>query len=149
MIAVKTWILIANGTHARVLLHGGIGHKLVEVPGMKISRPHLSAKEIMADKPGRTFDSKGSGRHAKEYHSSPEREQSKKMANELAVRLETKLRRGEYDRLILVAAPELLGHLRDAFPKSLTKVLHAELTKDLTQIADDKIAKHLSDVIAI
>ena len=63
---IITWILIADGTQARVLEHTGPGKGLVTIKGLDWSIPPLQTQDINADRPGRSHSSVGSGRSAME-----------------------------------------------------------------------------------
>jgi protein required for attachment to host cells len=147
MKAVRTWILIADSERARVLQNNGPGHGLAAIDDMSFSTPHLEARDIMADRPGRSFDSTGHTRHAMEYSSDPKRLHEitfmKSVADALAANA------GRYDRLILVAAPRALGDLRQALAKQVHDKVTADLDKDLTNIPEAKLAEHLASVIAL
>ena len=41
---------------------------------------------------------------------------------------------GDFDQLVVVAAPQMLGDLRQAFPEGLRKVIVAEIAKDFTKL---------------
>ena len=68
---VVTWVVVADGTQARVFENAGPGKGLHPVDGLRLEIEPLQASEIMADKPGRSFSSVGSGRSAMEYTSDP------------------------------------------------------------------------------
>ena len=59
-----TWILIADGTQARVVEHAGPGKGLTTVKGLDWSIPPLQPQDINADRPGRSHSSVGHGRSA-------------------------------------------------------------------------------------
>ena len=58
-----TWILIADGSRAKVFKVAGKG-KIEEKDEMAAAHP--PTRDLVSDRPGRTFDSLGDGRHAKE-----------------------------------------------------------------------------------
>jgi protein required for attachment to host cells len=142
-----TWIVIADGARARILSNTGPGKGLTPVEGAIFQGEHLPAREIMADKPGRTFESIGSARHAKEASSDPHELLKVEFLDTLASELIE--RDSEFDRLILVAPPHALGTLRKALNKPLENKVHAELRKDLTHIPNGELPRHLDAVIAL
>ena len=77
MKSVKTWILIANGSRARIVINEGVGRGVTAVAGKFFNRESQKGGDIMADRPGRTFNSEGTGRHAMEYSSDPVRERER------------------------------------------------------------------------
>jgi protein required for attachment to host cells len=52
-----------------------------------------------------------------------------------------------YDRLILVAAPRTLGDLRDVLSKNVFSRVIAEVDKELTEMPEAKVKKHLNDIV--
>ena len=145
----RTWILIADGAYARILLNDGPGRGVHLVPGLDFSVSHDADHEINADRPGRTFDRLGPGRHAKEPASSPHRLRKAKFAKDLVALLHHKLAEDAFDRLIVVAPPKTLGDLRSEMSKPVLNRISGELAKDLTQIPDRQIARQLEGVLAV
>jgi hypothetical protein len=80
----RTWILIADGSRARVLENDGPGHGLRVVDGMTFDGDHASTHEIVSDRAGRSHSSVGPGWSAIEAHSDPHRNLKKKFAHQLA-----------------------------------------------------------------
>lgn len=145
----RTWILIADGARARVLLNAGPGKGLAPVPKAVFEAPHPPDRDINADRPGRTFDSAGQGRHAMEPQTSPHRANKAAFAKTLADFLTAEKARRAFDRLIIVAPPAALGDLRAKLSKDVQAIVQAELPKDLTNTRDADIAAHLTDVLAV
>ena len=73
----------------------------------------------------------------------------KNFAASLAAVLRDELQGGSYNRLIIAAAPAMLGDLRAALSKQVTSVIIAEIDKDLTQVKDNELARHLEKVLAV
>lgn len=61
--------------------------------------------------------------------------------------LDTAEREKIYDRLILVAAPRTLGDLREALSKNVFSRVMAEVDKELTEMPETKIKKHLEKIV--
>lgn len=146
---VRTWILIANGARARVLLLEGVGKGLKALPSMVFGQKPKKASDIMADRPGRTFDSSGAGRHSMAYPSEPERGRERAFAAMLTGALKEAYEEGEFERLVLVAPPQALGDLRETLSLDLTRILRGTLAKDLTRLPNDDVPKHLEDLLAV
>ncbi len=144
----RTWILIADAGRAKVLLHRG-GGKLETVEGMSFTFDHKQAHELGADKPGRSFQSVGATRHAVSPHTDPERLEEKGFAATIVDRLDKAAGQTSFDHLVVVAAPTMLGDLRQALTPRLAALLTATLDKDLTKIPEAKLAEHLKDVLPV
>jgi protein required for attachment to host cells len=146
---IRTWILITDGARARVVLNTGPGHGIEAVDGFDFRSPNLASRAIEADRPGRTFDSQGPGRHHKEPSRTAHDRQEQEFVTQLAGFIDDQLKKDSFDRLILVAAPRALGDLRAAISDSVRNTVIAEVDKDLTHIPNDRLAKFLEDVLAV
>ncbi len=144
-----TWILIADGTQARVLEHGGPGKGLVTIKGLDWSIPPLQTQDINADRPGRSHSSVGSGRSAMEPRTDPAAHREAEFVRSVAGVLEEKAKAGAFDRLVIAAAPIALGNLRKVLSEHVRKVVVAELDKDLTNVPTPQLDKHLDGIIAV
>jgi protein required for attachment to host cells len=146
---VVTWIVVADGTQARVFENAGPGKGLHPVDGMRLEIEPLQASEIMADKPGRSFSSVGSGRSSMEYTSDPVEVREARFARQVADMLDEKRAAGAYDRLILAAAPNALGDMRKVLTPAVKEALMAELPKDLTNLPKPELDRHFASILAI
>ena len=146
---IRTWILVADGARARILENLGPGKGVSEVSGMEFAQDALRNREIMADRPGRSFESANQSRHAMEPPTDPKQMAETAFVTGLVEMLDEKFKAGAFDRLVLVAAPHALGDIRKAMPKGLAQVVYAELDKDLTKVPNSEIDKHLGEVIAV
>ena len=144
---ITTWIVIADGARARVMQNAGPGKGIGAVQGMVFEGDHASRVEIMADRPGRTFDSVGNARHAMEQSSDPHDELKAQFLKSIANTLQHHI--DDYNRLILVAPPQALGLLRKSLPAAVTRKVTAELGKDLTHVTNADLAQHLKTVLAV
>ena len=135
----RMWALVADGNRARIVR--GVGSKSEDAPAGELTL-HFDKKrlgEIMADKPGRAFSSVGGRRSAMEYASDPVREEGLHFAQEIAALLGRHLKAGEFDALLVYAAPRMLGFLRDAIPEALKSVIVSESDKDLTKLPEAEL----------
>ena len=126
-----TWVLVASGGKARVYQRDRIAG-LVAVPRMDFVNEQLPAREIMADKPGRTFDSAGSGRHAMEYVQDPTEAGEDRFAGEVTDALLAALGKNRFNRLVIAAAPAMLARLRRKMPEVMRGRVSAEVDRDYT-----------------
>jgi protein required for attachment to host cells len=144
-----TWILIADGARARILRHEGPGKGVQQVEGLEFSQGNKRAQDIMADRPGRSFQSAGDKRSAYEPQTDPVEKREADFVQRLAEYLETERQRGAFDRLVLVASPIALGALRASLNPHLDAMVMAELNKDLTKVPNNEMGKHLEGVLAV
>ena len=146
---VITWVVVADGARAKVYLNDGPGRGLAEIPGAELAGAHAATRDINADRPGRTFDSAGVGRHAKEPPTDAHREAKRKFARLVASLLQDGLNRAAYDRLVLVAPPQALGDLRRELGKGVQAKVSGELGKDLTHLPGHELPEHLATLLAV
>lgn len=144
-----TWILIADGTQARVLEHTGPGKGLATVKGLDWSIPPLQSQDIDSDRPGRGHSSGGSARSAMEPKTDPAQHREAEFVRTVAHELDRKAKDGAFDRLVIAAAPIALGNLRKVLSDFVKKTIVAELDKDLTNVPTANVDKHFDGIIAV
>jgi protein required for attachment to host cells len=146
----KTWIVVADGDQAKIFEHDGPGRGLHAVDGLTLEQSHLQARDIMADKPGRAGAGTAPGsRAAMEYHTDPVEVRERRFVERLADLLDERHEAGDFDRLLIAAAPAALGDLRPALSQGVREAIMAELPKDLTNIPTAKLAEHFDGLIAV
>ena len=146
-----TWILIADGAHARLFANHGPG-KGIEACWKPSTATIGPTTSWCATGLGRTFESSGSAgemRHAIEPRVDPHRELKRDFAKELAEMLDKRLSEKAYDRLVIVAPPKALGDLRAALSAHVKPLVYAELDKDLVKTPTAELPNHLGAVMAI
>ncbi len=148
MKSIRTYILIADGARARLLLSEGRGKALTEVPGSDIRIELKPDQDLSADRPGRVHESANVSRHAIEREDL-HRRGKERFAQSLAESLEKRLANHEFERLVIAAAPETLGSIRSALNDKVRAVIMAEVAKDLTKIPNPQIRPHLGEDLPI
>lgn len=146
---IKTWILIADGAQARLVYNDGPGHGVKAASEEILHGRNLPGREINSDRPGRTFDSAGEGRHAKEPPTDPRDNEKQHFLRRLAEVLDNGVKRARYDRLVIVAPPRALGQLRALLSDRVRAKVCGELDKDLIHVPTGELAQHLESVLAV
>jgi protein required for attachment to host cells len=145
-----TWVLIADGARARLLAQDKPFERLrPALEEEELTGTTAQSREIGSDRPGRSFDSAGQGRHAMAPPTDPQRYAKYAFARELAERLEEAVHAGRFDRLVLVAAPKTLGDLRELLPGPVKAKVVAEIDKDLTHVPVRELPRHLAAVLKL
>jgi len=143
------WILVANQAEAQIYssdrLPGSLS--LVEVLANKEGTAH--PRELVSDAPGRAFDSHGSGRHAMEPNTGVKEEQRRKFVKRMVDRLQLARVKGDFDQLVLLAAPAVLGVIRKTLTPDLEKTVIKEISKDLIGQGVDKVQSQLVRAFAL
>ncbi len=141
---IRTYILVADGARAHLLVSEGRGKPLTEVAGSDIRHDSKLDHELNSDRPGRVHESANVSRHAIERDDLHQREK-KRFAQSLADGLDKRLANGEFDRLVIAAAPETLGVIRSALSDKVRAAVLREVAKDLTKIPNPQVRLHLGD----
>jgi protein required for attachment to host cells len=148
-----TWIVLADGARARVVANKGPGIDLQPIYEEEDAKAMLPAREIEADRPGRTFDSGGrgnaaaQGRHAYESPTDPRRKLQADFIRGVAELLEDAALKGSFDRLVLIAPPKALGDLRSSLTKNVSRMVSEEIPKDLVGVPIHELPERLQDVL--
>lgn len=71
----------------------------------------------------------------------------KGFASEIASWLDNALRNDSYDRLVLIAAPGMLGNLRHAIGRNVLDRIVAEVDKDLTKMPEHELQAELARIV--
>ena len=146
---MRTWVVVADSCRARIFLAESPVAPLVELKAFENPQGRMHDRDITSDLPGRSFDSKGSGRHAMEPHTDPKHETVVEFARQIAAHLDTGRKNRDYEQLAIVAAPSFLGLLREQLNGQLAKLVSYELDKNLSQMDAAEIRKHMPERIPL
>jgi protein required for attachment to host cells len=141
-----TWVLVADGSRARLFVRQPDG-SLSPALDQELIGTNLPSREIASDRPGRTFDSGGQSRHAKEPPTDPARHAQAEFAREVALLLDGRRKAHAFDRMVVVAPPRFLGELRSFMPQQLRDLVAAEIAKDLTKSPPHELQRHLGAML--
>lgn len=143
-IATRTWALVVNGARCRILR--GVSGRGSDAPAELVLRSEArNLRDIMSDKPGRSFASMGGGRRsAMEYTSDPVAEDQQEFIRQIIALLESHRRAGDFDRLAIFAEHDMLGHLRRMMPQTLADLVVREVPKNLLHHSAQDLAEVVS-----
>ena len=158
----NNWIVVANNTAARIFTLVAPAPRLKDdslpTTGQELSR--LEEQEFLenpqgrvknqaldADRPGRAYQSAGKSRHGVTREVDAKTQEVIRFARQVAARLESARRQGEVERLVLVAAPEFLGLLRQHLSAELRRMIDQELSLDLLPMKAQEIRAHLPETL--
>ena len=146
MKAKITWVLVADGARARIVRGLATDAEAADRPeDLVFEIDHKQLREIMADRPGRSFASEGARRSAMEYGSDPVAEQEAAFAGMLLGELERRHAAGEFDRLGIVAEPRMLGLIRQKLSPQLGRTVVKEISKDWTKLPPGELRKAIAE----
>ncbi len=140
------WVVVADESSAIVYARDSRSGPLREVSSLANDVARMKTSELVSDSGGRSFDSKGKGRHTM----TNERVDAKKhaallFAKEIAGRIAEVMHDGSCLGFALVAAPRFLGILRDAISVATTAEPYATVDKAVVGKDTSTIEKLLVD----
>jgi protein required for attachment to host cells len=139
----RTWVVVAGSSAARIFAAPKPTGGLEEVESLVLPEGRMHPRQLASDLPGRAFDSVGGGRHALENEVDPREHAVNAFAHQLAERMAAARSQREVERLILVAAPEFLGKLRDSLDAPTRKLVESEFPLNLVKRSAAEIRRHL------
>ena len=142
-----SWIIVADGSQARILANDGPGTGLSLVSAHEALQARAHTAELGSDRPGRSFDSATPARHAMEPRVDWQRQEKDRFIARLAENIGAA--RERFDRLVLVAPPRTMGELHRRLDEHTKSKIAGELQKDLTWVALPELAPHLGDVLQL
>ncbi len=141
------WIVVADSGLARIFTTSKHAH-LKPLETLEHIESHMTASELVTDRPGRGYGKMGLSAHGLEPKTSPTRHEQHVFAKQIAVHLEHSFNLGLFTQLHLVAGPQFLGELRKLLAPNVRKVVVSELDKDLTKQSRTEIRSHLPTPLA-
>jgi protein required for attachment to host cells len=145
---IRTWVVIADAARVRVFETRGRGKGLAAVEDMAMEGELAPGRELTSDRPGRSFESVGSTRHAMEG-ADPRREQKRQFARRIADAVASRQAAKSFDRLVLVAPPATMGDLRAVLPDKVKAAVTAEVVADLTKTPVSELPARLEDHVRL
>lgn len=142
-----TWVVAADSAQAEIYRISKIGGRFEPIKGLSNAEGQLKGRDLTTDRPGRSFDSMGTGRHAMSSPEAPRNHAADGFAREICQFLESSRTRGQYDRLIVVAPPDFLGRLRKAITPAANHLVVESLAKNLVGQDGDAIRARLNSVL--
>jgi protein required for attachment to host cells len=142
----RTWYVVTDGGRARILL------KREEHDAFDTQREFVSADihrhthELGSERPGRTRESAASAHHTLQPREDLHRAEKRNFVYDVARALNEANARDEFDHLILVAPAHALGELNHALDAPTQRKIAARLQKDLTNVPNADLGKHLTDL---
>ena len=153
------FVIVADSGVARILrasgnwptpsgkMHGE--SRLEEIARLDSPAARQFKRELVSDRTGRVFDSRGRGgvgpptrsRHGAASDYDPRKVETERFAKRLSRRLDIERRRLRMYELVLIAAPRFLGVLRPELSGPTRELVSREVTRDLTHATDERILR--------
>jgi protein required for attachment to host cells len=103
--------------------------------------------DVTHDKPGRTFNSTGSIRHAIEPHTDRRQVEKHDFATKISKTLFDMNKEQPCDDLILLASHKMLQELEDTLSNELKQKVTHKLAKNLIEFNNDEIREYIAEHI--
>ncbi|SNR26923.1 host attachment protein [Puniceibacterium sediminis] len=140
-----TWVLVADGEKA-LFLRNDLDQMNPDLNVVQIeTQDNPSNREQSANRPGRVPDT-GTGQRSALDDTDWHELAKERFADDLAEKLYKLAHKGAFDRIVLVAAPNILGELRAKLHSEVSSRVVAEVAKTLTNHPLDKIEQLLRDL---
>lgn len=139
----RTWIIIADGGEARILLSETGVAGLRQLPDSSFSDPQLPTHELVTDRQPSVRESTSNTSHAIEPKIDAHKKRKIEFIRKLLRHVDHAAESDSFEHLVIVAPPFILGEIRKDLSLRLQKLVHAELTHDYTHQANDYIYEHL------
>jgi protein required for attachment to host cells len=139
-----TWVLAANGSHAK-LFEMLKFPKLEEFAVLEHPESKLRSSELVSSPLGENTGMGMSGQNTYEPKSDPHHQEMDKFAKLVGERLSSSFLKGEFSRLYIIASPLFLGLLRPHLDQKILKTIVAEIHKDMTEHRISEIEEHLEE----
>lgn len=148
----NAWVLIADGEKALILENITDGTD----PNLQVRRKETqdnpSDREQSANRPGRMQEGRpgnaSSGPRSAFQDTDWHELAKERFADDLADMLYRAAHRGDFDKLVIAASPQILGELRDKMHKEVSDKVIGEIDKTLTNHSIDDIEKIVTDELA-
>lgn len=137
----ETWVLVADARRAEIYRRHESGGPLEMVQHLADDEARARERDLVADKPGRSFDSAGQGRHAMDPAHTEKQHLRSTFARRIARELEAARIADRYAQLVIVAAPAMLGELRAHLDAPTASCVTAEYSKELAGQDPEAVAK--------
>jgi len=140
----RLWVIVADQSKARIYTVADPRGALLDVGELEHPGARDREQTLTSDRPGRSFDSKGQGRHAMGTAVEPGKQETIRFAKQITDHLQAAHNDGRCDRLLLVAGPPLLGLLKENL-KTSSGLDVSVVEKNLGQYDALEIRKHLPE----
>jgi protein required for attachment to host cells len=140
----RVCFVVADGGHARFVrpAEDNALHTVVSVDSTTV---HKRDQDLVSDRPGRSFESGSSTRHAYTPRHDPHALAKDRFVHAVAEQLNEESAADGFDELVLVAPPHVLSELTGALDAPCRAKLLGSLAKDLVKTPDHELWPHLKE----
>lgn len=142
-----TWVVTADSARAEFFEVDRIGGDFKAVHDLSHADALKKGRELTSDRPGRSFDSSGAGRHAMATQVDPRDHEADVFAREVCQFIEGARGKQRFERLIVVAPPDFLGRLRRQITPAANRMVVESVPKNLTGLSGAEIRTRLKTLL--
>ena len=128
---MKTWIVVADASRARIFEIGVVKDELREVRGFIHPASRMKTSKLVSDRAGRV--NRGAGRSAMEARTCAHEVEAEHFAALLASELDKGIESRQCGAIVLVVPPRFLGRIRSGISPRAFNAVSRTILKDLTQ----------------
>lgn len=139
----RIWVLVANQAEAHFYTCKRLPGQLVLLGTLINEEGAAHARDLTSDAPGRVHDRTGNARHMMEPDTGVKVEVRRRFVKEMVGRLENAHQKHDFDKLVVMAAPAVLGVIRKTMTSGLARAVVREMPKDVIGQGLDKIEAQL------
>ncbi|HET6725970.1 MAG TPA: host attachment family protein [Gammaproteobacteria bacterium] len=139
-----TWIVVADSARARVFDAGRYGRELNEIEDFSHPESRLHEGDLRTGESGSRQQRMAMARSASGPTTPAHDKHMEGFARDIARYMDTARHRGRFDKLIVAAAPAVLGELRDHLDASTRGCISREISKNLAQHSAEEIQSLLT-----
>lgn len=140
-----TIIVVADSTRARIFTADSAHSPLNEIETMAHPEGRMHEQDMVSDMPGKDSGKGGGGDHAYQEKIEPKKHEMIEFAKRIADYLDDARNTNKLNKLLIVAAPALLGELRNHLSSETNDKIVFELDKNLAHHSVEDIRTHLSE----
>jgi len=139
----NTWVLVAESSRAKLYTVTGRLAPITEIEALVHPESRMHEGDLVSDSAGSDGGSVGQGRHVIDSKNSARDHESLEFARTLASRLDSGRNNGDFAKLVLIAPPEFLGHLRGNLSKEVLSMVSRQVDKNLVQKSPEVLRNYL------
>jgi protein required for attachment to host cells len=136
--------VIADGGHAR-FVQPAENNALRTIEAMDSIDAHKHDRDLVSDRPGRTFESASATRHAYAPRHDPHDTAKDRFTSLVAAKINEDSAAELFNEIVLVAPARVLAELTHGLDASVKAKIRGSLANDLVKTPDDELWPHLKE----
>jgi protein required for attachment to host cells len=138
-----TWIVVADSARARVFKRRGKNGELQEIETLTHPESHLHSGDLRTGSKSEVFDRAGQGERQSGPRVTPSQKHKLEFAKEIGERLAKAEHESQFDALVLIAEPAVLGDLREKLTAPTAQRIVREIDKNWSKESPQRIEELL------